>query len=63
MTTDLNVIAMRYMFEKHGTLPLEYIELDEYSKGMITAFLEDICEVAMKQRKDLEAESKRVRRR
>lgn len=54
---------MRYMFEKHGTLPLEYIELDEYSKGMITAFLEDICEVAMKQRKDLEAESKRVRRR
>lgn len=47
------------MFEKHGTFPKEYLELDDYSKGIIYAFLEDISDVAIAQRKSIESKSKR----
>lgn len=63
MSTSADMMAMRYMFEKHGTLPLEYIELDDYSKGVISAFLEDICDVAIQQRKELEQQTNRAKRR
>lgn len=56
--TDIDTIIARYMFEKFGTLPDTVVEMDDYQKGVIFAFLEDIVEVAETQRKNAERDAK-----
>lgn len=50
------------MFEKFGTLPEAVIKLDDYQKGIIFAFLEDIVDVHEAQVKRQEREMKMRRR-
>lgn len=50
------------MFEKFGTLPDAVVEIDDYQKGVIFAFLEDIVEVAETQRRNAERDAKLKRR-
>jgi adenine/guanine phosphoribosyltransferase-like PRPP-binding protein len=63
--TDVDVVIARYMFEKFGTLPEEVTEMDDYQKGIVFAFLEDIVNVHNEQMKKQEREARiaRVRRR
>lgn len=63
--SDVDVTISRFMFEKFGTLPEEVTELDDYQKGTIFAFLEDIVNVHNEQvkRQEREAARARVRRR
>lgn len=63
--TDYDVVIARYMFEKFGTLPEEVTELDDYQKGVIFAFLEDIVKVHNEQvrRQEREMRASRARRR
>jgi hypothetical protein len=53
------------MFEKFGTLPEEVTEMDDYQKGIVFAFLEDIVNVHNEQmkRQEREARAARARRR
>ena len=53
------------MFEKFGTLPEEVTELDDYQKGVIFAFLEDIVKVHNEQvrKQEREMRASRARRR
>ena len=51
------------MFEKFGTLPEAVTEMDDYQKGVVFAFLEDIVEVHNKQLKRQEREASRIRHR
>jgi hypothetical protein len=51
------------MFEKFGTLPEEVTDLDEYQKGVILAFLEDIVNVHNEQIKKQEREARAARAR
>ena len=53
------------MFEKFGTLPEAVTEMDDYQKGVVFAFLEDIVEVHNNQlkRQQREARRRNVRRR
>lgn len=53
----------RYMFEKFGTLPEEVTEMDDYQKGTIFAFLDDIVTVHNEQVKKQEREAKAIRAR
>lgn len=50
------------MFEKFGTLPEDVIKMDDYQKGIIFAFLEDIVDVHEAQVKRQECEMKMRRR-
>lgn len=59
---DVNLVIARYMFEKFGTFPEEVIKLDDYQKGIIFAFLEDIVDVHEAQVKRQELEMKMRRR-
>ena len=63
--TDYDIVIARYMFEKFGTLPEEVTELDDYQKGVIFAFLEDIVKVHNEQvrRQEREMRAARARRR
>ena len=63
--SDVDLIISRYMFEKFGTLPEAVTEMDDYQKGVVFAFLEDIVEVHNDQLKRQQREARRhnVRRR
>lgn len=63
--TDYDIVIARYMFEKFGTLPEEVTELDDYQKGVIFAFLEDIVKVHNEQvrKQEREMRASRARRR
>ena len=63
--TDYDIVIARYMFEKFGTLPEEVTELDDYQKGVIFAFLEDIVKVHNEQirKQEREIRASRARRR
>lgn len=63
--SDVDLIISRYMFEKFGTLPETVTEMDDYQKGVVFAFLEDIVEVHNDQLKRQQREARRhnVRRR
>ena len=61
--TDYDIVIARYMFEKFGTLPEEVTELDEYQKGVIFAFLEDIVKVHNEQVRKQEREMRAARAR
>lgn len=63
--SDVDLIISRYMFEKFGTLPEAVTEMDDYQKGVVFAFLEDIVEVHNNQLKRQQREARRhnVRRR
>lgn len=63
--TDVDIVIARYMFEKFGTLPEEVTEMDDYQKGIVFAFLEDIVNVHNEQmkRQEREARAARARRR
>lgn len=58
---DSDCAVMRYLFEKHGRFPKEYTDLDDYSKGVIFAFVEDIAEKAEADRKKMEQQSSRIK--
>ena len=62
---DYDIVIARYMFEKFGTLPEEVTELDDYQKGVIFAFLEDIVKVHNEQirKQEREMRASRARRR
>lgn len=60
---DVDTIIARYMFEKFGTLPGEVTDMDDYQKGTIFAFLEDIVNVHNEQVKQQERDARRVRAR
>ena len=59
--TDYDIVIARYMFEKFGTLPEEVTELDDYQKGVIFAFLEDIVKVHKEQVRKQEREIRAAR--
>ena len=61
--TDCDIVIARYMFEKFGTLPEEVTELDDYQKGVIFAFLEDIVKVHNEQIRKQEREMRAARAR
>ena len=61
--TDYDIVIARYMFEKFGTLPEEVTELDDYQKGVIFAFLEDIVKVHNEQIRKQEREMRAARAR
>ena len=61
--TDYDIVIARYMFEKFGTLPEEVTELDDYQKGVIFAFLEDIVKVHNEQVRKQEREMRAARAR
>ena len=61
--TDYDIVIARYMFEKFGTLPEEVTELDDYQKGVIFAFLEDIVKVHNEQVRRQEREMRAARAR
>ena len=60
---DVDTIISRYMFEKFGTLPEEVTEMDDYQKGTVFAFLEDIVKVHNEQVKQQEREARMARAR
>lgn len=51
---DIDTVIARYMFEKFGTLPEIVTEMDDYQKGVVFAFLEDIVDVHVEQQKRAE---------
>lgn len=60
--TDIDVTIARFMFEKFGTFPEEVVELDQYQKGIIYAFLEDMVKEHEAQKRKLETRKPRRRR-
>ena len=60
---DVNIVIARYMFEKFGTLPEVVTEMDDYQKGVVFAFLEDIVDVHIKQQREQERKARLVRSR
>ena len=60
---DVNIVIARYMFEKFGTLPEAVTEMDDYQKGVVFAFLEDIVDVHIKQQREQERKARLVRSR
>lgn len=57
------MIISRYMFEKFGTLPETVTEMDDYQKGIVFAYLEDIVKAHKEQREKQERAAQRIRRR
>jgi len=51
------------MFEKFGTLPEVVTEMDDYQKGVIFAYLEDMVKYHKEQREKQERAAQKVRRR
>ena len=49
------------MFEKFGTLPREVVDMDDYQKGIVFAFLDDIVDAHVKRQKQMERDAKRNR--
>lgn len=60
---DINIVIARYMFEKFGTLPEVVTEMDDYQKGVVFAFLEDIVDVHIKQQREQERKARLARSR
>lgn len=60
---DVNIVIARYMFEKFGTLPEVVTEMDDYQKGVVFAFLEDIVDVHIKQQREQERKARLARSR
>lgn len=57
------MIISRYMFEKFGTLPEQVVEMDDYQKGVIFSYLEDIVNVRNENMKKQERAARLSRRR
>lgn len=53
------MVIARFMFEKFGTLPEEVLDMDDFNKGIIWAFLEQISEEHEKRLKEIEAKKRR----
>lgn len=51
------------MFEKFGTLPEQVVEMDDYQKGVIFSYLEDIVNVRNENMKKQERAARLSRRR
>lgn len=58
---DADTVIARYMFEKFGTLPREVVDMDDYQKGVVFAFLDDIVDAHVKRQKQMERDAKRNR--
>lgn len=58
---DADTVIARYMFEKFGTLPREVVDMDDYQKGIVFAFLDDIVDAHVKRQKQMERDAKRNR--
>lgn len=53
------MVIARFMFEKFGTLPEDVLEMDDYNKGIIWAFLEQISEEHEKRLKEIKSNGRR----